>query len=127
MYKVVVTNERLTEFRVKTANYEFMIDSEGEKGITPPDTLLASLGACIGVYIRKYAKNTSLDIRNFEITLEAELNAEKPASFRKINAKISFAGLRLDEMRKRSIIAFIRNCPVHNTLHNSPEITTEIL
>ena len=127
MYKVKVTAERSSEFKVKTDNYEFNIDSEGEKGITPPAALLASLASCIGVYIRKYSQNTRIDTKNFEITLEAELSAEKPVSFRKIKAIIDLKGLALDEMRRKSIISFIKNCPVHNTLKNPPEIETNIL
>jgi uncharacterized OsmC-like protein len=127
MYKVCVIGVNKTEFRVKTENYEFMIDSDGEKGITPPDTLLAGLASCMGVYIRKYCKNTSIEIKEFEITLQAELSEEKPVSFRKIEAKIDLKGAQFDEMRKRSIISFIKNCPVHNTLKNSPEIITEII
>ena len=127
MYKVRITGERTTEFRVKTDNYEFIIDSEGEKGITPPDTFLAGLASCMGVYIRKYGKNTGVDIRDFDVTLEAELSDEKPSRFKKIRAKINIRGAKLDEMRKKSIISFIKNCPVHNTLQHSPEIETEII
>lgn len=127
MYKVVVNGRNSTEFKVRAGNYEFNIDSEGNNGITPPDTLLASLASCIGVYIRKYCRNTSIDLKEFEITVEGELSGDKPVSFRKIYAKIDFKGAPLDEMRRRSVISFIKNCPVHNTLKNPAEILTEIL
>jgi putative redox protein len=127
MYKVNVANAGTTEFKVRSDKYEFTIDSEGETGITPPDTLLAAIGSCMGVYIRKYSKNTSLDIKGFEISLSAELSAEKPISFRKINAIIDLKGLKLDEMRQNSLIAFIKNCPVHNTCKVNPEIEAKII
>ena len=53
MYKVTIESYGESGFVVKSADYEFIIDNKG-KGITPPDTFLASLGSCIGVYIRKY-------------------------------------------------------------------------
>ena len=127
MYKVRVSNDGTTKFNVETGNYEFIIDSEGNNGITPPDTLLASLASCMGVYIRKYCKNTNLDIKHFEIILKAELSIEKPIRFKEIHARIDFKGQIVDEMRQRSIIAFLKNCPVHNTLQNQPKIETEVI
>ena len=127
MYKVSVTGEGTSEFTVRSQNYTFNIDSEGEKGITPPDTLLAALASCMGVYIRKYMARTSLDIKNFEITLTAELSAEKPVSFRKINAVIDIIGAKIDEMHARSLLSFIKNCPVHNTLKINPEIEATLV
>ena len=48
MYHVEVTGTGASAFKVKSKDYEFIIDTKG-KGITPADTLLASLGSCIGV------------------------------------------------------------------------------
>jgi uncharacterized OsmC-like protein len=127
MYRVSVAGENKSEFKVRSENYEFKIDSEGENGITPPDTLLAALGSCIGVYIRKYVENTNLDIKDFEIVLTAELSAEKPIGFRMITAVIDFKGVKLGEMRTNSLIAFIKNCPVHNTLKMNPGIEAKII
>jgi uncharacterized OsmC-like protein len=127
MYKVSVTGENTSGFRVKSENYEFKIDSEGKNGITPPDTLLAALGSCIGVYIRKYVKNTKLEIGDFEIILTAEFSAEKPIGFKIINVLIDLKGARLDEMRTNSLISFIKNCPVHNTLKMDPRIDAAII
>jgi uncharacterized OsmC-like protein len=127
MYKVKVVCENITEFRVKTENYEFKIDSEGKNGITPPDTLLAALGSCIGVYIRKYIMNTNLEIKDFEIVLSADFSIEKPIRFRAINAVIDLKGIKLDELRTNSLLSFIRNCPVHNTLKVSPSIEAKII
>jgi uncharacterized OsmC-like protein len=127
MYKVSIINEGTAEFKAKSEDYEFSIDSEGKKGMTPPDTLLAALGSCMGVYIRKYSRNTNLEIKSFEITLTAELSTEKPISFRKINAVIDLKGQKLDEMRMNSLLSFIKNCPVHNTCKTNPEIEVKIL
>lgn len=51
MYHVDIENNADSSFTVKSRDYEFIIDTKG-KGITPPDTLLASIGSCIGVYSR---------------------------------------------------------------------------
>jgi uncharacterized OsmC-like protein len=127
MYKVKISGKDITEFRVKTENYEFIIDSEGENGITPPDTLLAALGSCLGVYIRKYVKNTNLNIKDFEIILSAEFGNDKPIGFKTISAVIDLKGVKLDAMRTNSLLSFVKNCPVHNTFKANPTIEASII
>lgn len=121
MYKVEVSNEGAFKFNVRSGDYEFLIDTPG-KGITPPDALLASVGSCIGVYIRKYADGAKLAIKDFTISVEADLGKESPYYFRRIDVAIDLKGAELDERRKKAMLEFIRNCPVHNTLKNSPDV-----
>lgn len=125
MYRVEVTNTKNSMFNVKSKGHEFTIDIAGN-GVTPPDTLLASLASCIGVYIRKYAEGTNLALKPFKIKSEAEFSKEKPVCFREINVEIDFCENELDEKRKASILRFVQNCPVHNTLKAGPEMKVGI-
>ncbi len=88
--------------------------------------LLASLGSCIGVYIRKYFEGAAGSLREFSIGLEAEFRKEKPVCFSLINVSIDLKGTDLDQRRKQAFLAFIRNCPVHNTLKANPSIEFKI-
>jgi len=126
MYRVKIGNNGTSQFQVESDNYRFTIDTEGS-GITPPATLLASLGSCIGVYLRKYAEGAKLDLGSFSIDLQAELSREKPVSFREIKVVVTCDGARLDEHRKKALAAFIKNCPVHNTLRSGPQIEITIV
>ena len=125
MYKAEISNNGDSVFNVKSKDYEFSVDTKG-KGITPPDALLASLGSCMGVYIRKYAEGAKLDIGNFKITVEADLGADKPYRFQNIKATINLGGAILDDRRKSALLEFIKNCPVHNTLKTVPNIEVAI-
>ena len=71
MYHVDVSNKEGYIFDVMAKQYEFKVDMNGAQGITPPDTLLASLGTCIGVYVRKYADGGKLDIPSFTVSVDA--------------------------------------------------------
>lgn len=124
MYRVEITGNEDRTFRVRSRDGEFTVDIHG-KGITPPDTLLASLGSCIGVYIRKYQENSPLAIGSFTITVEAEFSKEPPACFREIQVSVDLGGAQLDERRKKALLDFVKNCPVHHTLgaHPSVDIT----
>ena len=59
MYHVDVTNTGDSKFKVTSDSAEITVDTKGG-GMTPPDTLLASIGSCIGVYIRKYCDGSRL-------------------------------------------------------------------
>jgi uncharacterized OsmC-like protein len=126
MYHVDIINTGDSVFKVKSKDYEFAVDTKG-KGITPPDTLLASLGACIGVYIRKYMEGARLDIKEFSISLDAEFSREAPVSFKEIKVAIDLKGTKLEEGRKKALAEFIKNCPVHNTLRINPHIEVQLL
>lgn len=126
MYSVNIENKSDYLFRVRSKDYEFLVDVKG-KGITPPDTLLASLGTCIGVYIRKYAEGAKIPLGEVGISVQAEFAKEPPAYFKTIDVKIELKGAKLDDRRLGAMLEFIKNCPVHNTLKYDPEIKVSIV
>ncbi len=125
MYHVEVVNEGGSTFNVKSKDHELVVDTKGG-GMTPPDVLLASLGSCIGVYVRKYAEGAKLALSGFRVDVSAELSKDAPVSFRAINVSINIAGAALDDRRKRALLDFIKNCPIHNTLKDPPEVDINI-
>ncbi len=125
MYKVEIANNGGYEFVSRSNGCEFKIGLKGDS-VTPPAVLLASLGSCIGVYIRKYFEGTDNSLKEFSVGLAAEFTKEKPASFSVINVSIDLKGSGLDQRRKQALLAFVRNCPVHNTLKANPSIEFKI-
>ena len=121
MYSVDITSLGETAYKVKSKDYECVVDTAGN-GMTPPDTLLTSLGTCIGVYIRKYFRNTSQKADNFEIRVWGDLTEKPPYRFEKINVRIDLKGVKLDEVHMKAFLNFIQNCPVHNTIELKPVI-----
>jgi len=126
MYKVEIINKGDMVFNVKSGDSEFIIDAKG-KGFTPPDALLAGLGSCIGVYLRKYIEGAGLELKEFVIKTEAEFSKEKPVCFRNIFVSVDLKGVQLGEQRQKALIDFIKNCPVHNTLKSDPLIEIRII
>ena len=121
MYRVDIANNGDYAFQVKSKDYEFIVDIKGN-GVTPPDTLLASLGTCIGVYLRKYAEGAKLDLPGFGISVQSEFSKENPICFRKIEVVIDLKGVKFDERRIKAMQEFIENCPVHRTLQQNPKV-----
>jgi uncharacterized OsmC-like protein len=121
MYRVEVASHENAPFTVKSKEHEFLIDTRG-KGVTPPDALLASLGGCVGVYVRKYQEGSKIALGDFTIIVEAEFCKDTPLRFSDINVTIDLKGARLDDRRREALLAFVRNCPVHNTLAHHPSV-----
>jgi putative redox protein len=126
MYRVEVTSKGDYRFNVKSKDAEIAVDAKGQ-AMTPPDVLLASLGSCMGVYIRKYAEGAKLPINDFTVTVEADLGKQSPYYFRQIKAVLDLKGAALDAKRVLALLDFIKNCPVHNTLKNPPEIDVQAI
>ena len=122
MYKVEVASKNDYRFTAQAKGASFDIDAKGKEGMTPPDVLLASLGSCVGVYIRKYAEGAKLDVGEFCITVESDLGTESPYCFRQIKVSVDLKNALLDDRRKKALLDFIKNCPIHNTLKTAPDI-----
>jgi uncharacterized OsmC-like protein len=125
MYSVEIKNSHGYAFEVKSKDYTFAINPKGD-GISPSATLLASIGACIGVYVRKYVEGAKIELNEFKITVEAEFSKEKPVCFRNINVSIDLGNNQLEEKRKKVLLMFVKNCPIHNTLKINPDIDIKI-
>lgn len=126
MYRVELTGMGESGFKVKSGDYEFEIDTKG-KGVTPPDTLLASIGSCVGVYLRKYAADAKIPLKDFRISVEAELSKDPPpVSFKSISISVDLKGLELDARRQEALLQFVKNCPIHNTLKANPQVEIKI-
>lgn len=126
MQRVKVRHSQDFAFQVTSGDQEFIIDAKGS-GLNPLSALLASLGSCIGVYIRKYSEGAKLNLTNFKIEVEAELTKESPFCFKKINVSLDLGDIRLDERRMHALLEFIKNCPVHNTLKNNPLVEVKLI
>lgn len=126
MYQVNIANRGDYLFKVDSRNYEFDVDMKGLKGITPPDILLASLGTCVGVYLRKYLEGAKLDIGEFDIIVNAEFSKERPICFKQIDVLVDLKGAEIEQQRHDAMIAFMKNCPIHHTLKENPQIDISI-
>ncbi|PIQ90082.1 MAG: hypothetical protein COV71_05935 [Candidatus Omnitrophica bacterium CG11_big_fil_rev_8_21_14_0_20_41_12] len=126
MFKAEITHNSDFAFTVKTGENQFLIDAKG-KGLTPLNALLAGLGSCIGVYIRKYAEGGKLSLEGFQVNVSADLSGPAPFFFRQISVDIDLKNCPLDERRQKALLEFIKNCPAHYTLKGNPQIDFKLI
>mgnify|MGYP000949373673 FL=1 len=103
-------------------------------GMNPVEAVLCALGACKCIVARCFAKMHGVDLKDFKIELEGDLD---PDGFMGKNpdAKIGFSGVRSkiyiesdspEEDIKKFVEFIDRTCPVADTLTNSPKLVTEL-
>ncbi|MDP8292867.1 MAG: OsmC family protein [Candidatus Orphnella occulta] len=125
MYKVDIVNKSGYSFKATSDGHEFYIDAKGN-GPSPSSLFLASLGSCIGVYIRKYLDGVKIESDKFTVEVESEFAKERPISFKEIRVRINLEDMDIDEKRKKSLLHFVKNCPIHGTISSKPTIDIDI-
>ncbi len=125
MYHVDVSCKEDSVFEVTSGEAKVTIDLSG-KNLSPLPALLAAVGSCTAVYLRRYADNLKLPIKEFSISVDADLVKEPQMSFKKVSIAIDLKGAQLDEAKREGLIRFVQNCPVGNTLRGNTAIDIKL-
>jgi len=100
------------------------VENRGQdKGMTPPEFLLVSLGTCAGYYAAEYLRTRSLPVDGLEVRVRAE-KAQQPA--RLGSFVIEVHAPPVEARHVAGLERAVRACLVHNTLLNAPNIETVI-
>jgi len=118
------------KFEATNRSHSVIIDqpqtSGGEdKGFTPPELFVDSLGSCIGVYVLAFCKNTGLNPDGMKIVLDWEKAVDKPARIKSIIAKIELPNADVGA-RKPALLKVAESCLIHETIKHQPEIRIEL-
>jgi len=118
------------KFEAKNRSHSVIIDQpqasgDEDKGFTPPELFVDSLGSCIGVYVLGFCKNTGLNPNGMKITMDWEKAIDKPARIQKINAKIELPNANPGP-RKAALLKIAESCLIHETIKHQPEIKIDL-
>ncbi|HXR75129.1 MAG TPA: OsmC family protein [Bryobacteraceae bacterium] len=116
-------------FQVAARGHEITSDQPLEnggtdRGMTPPELLLASLGSCAAYYAAEYLRARSLPTTGLVVTVIAQ-KAQKPARLMDFRIGLSIPGLD-DPRHREGILRAAKNCLIHNTLLHAPRIDIEL-
>ena len=103
-------------------------------GVTPYDLLLAALGTCTSMTLRMYAKRKKLNVDAIQVKLQhgrihasdCEGCEDQSGKVDQIRRLIRIEGDLTDAQRQR-MLEIADMCPVHRTLHNQKQITSEFM
>lgn len=117
-------------FESKMGNHTLTIDvpaSMGgtDRGPTPPELFIASLGSCIAAFVADYAKRANLDATDMSVDLSFE-KAEDPLRLVNLKATVRMPNAACGP-RESAIRRVAEHCPVHQTISTLEGIEIEII
>ncbi|MGA9063045.1 MAG: OsmC family protein [Terracidiphilus sp.] len=95
-----------------------------DSAMTPPELLLASLGACAAFYAAQYLKTRDLAQGGVEVVVTAE-KLLQPARLGNFRVLVK-SPVPLTPEQTEGMMRSVHHCLIHNTLMSPPEIKIEL-
>jgi putative redox protein len=123
--KVQVEHLGDVQFAIKARQHTIACDQPAEsggfdEGMTPPELLLASLGACAGYYAAEYLKKHGLAKEGTVVRVSAE-KAKQPARLDNFLIEVE-TPVALSDAHHAGLEKAVQHCLIHNTLLKPPHI-----
>src|SRR5215467_5288909 len=117
------------QFEAVTRGHRVLSDQPQENGgtgsgMTPPELLLASLGACAGYYAAEYLRVRSLPLEGLAVHVSAE-KAMQPPRLGWFRIEVEAPGAT-DEKSRDGVLRAVKKCLIHNTMLNTPAFEIEV-
>lgn len=128
--KIIAASVRLVDglkVEATARNHSILLDEPenigGEDaGMTPVEGLLSSLGACMTIVAKLYAKSKGINLKAFRVELEGEGAPGIRPGFAKIRVK-AYVTSDAPQEKVAQFIKFVeRTCPVRDSVANGVEI-----
>jgi putative redox protein len=101
------------------------VESGGfDEGMTPPELLLASLGACAGYYAAEYLRKHKLATEGTKVRVSAD-KVKDPARMENFEIHVEVPA-EMSAQNAAGLENAVHHCLIHNTLLHPPKIRLEI-
>lgn len=128
--EVLVEHLGAVQFEIRTRGHSLVSDQPIEnggfdEGMTPPELMLASLGACAGYYAAQYLRKHQLAQEGTKVRVTAE-KEKNPARMENFRIEVCVP-TELEEKHRLGVQESVHHCLIHNTLLHPPKIHLEVL
>jgi len=130
MLEVLTKHLGAVQFEINARGHRLYCDQPVEnggfdEGMTPPELMLASLGACAGYYAVDYLKRSKNPVEGIGVRTTAE-KVPGPPRLDHIHIELECPGL-VEERHQKGILDAVRKCLIHNTLLHTPKIEVTLV
>lgn len=106
-------------FESKLGNHTVRVDvpaSMGgkDRGPTPPELFIASLGSCVGAFVADYCGRAGVDTRDMTVDVTFD-KVDNPTRLVNLKVKVNLPNGDCGE-RQKAILRVAEHCPVHETI-----------
>lgn len=117
-------------FETRVGNHRIVIDvppSMGgeDRGPTPPDLFVASLGSCVAAFVAQYCERTGIDTTDLAVDVAYE-KAEDPTRLVNLQVTIRLPHAECHD-REAAIRRVAEHCPVHASIASFDGLVFQIL
>jgi putative redox protein len=117
------------QFEIRARSHVIVSDQPAEnfghdEGMTPPELLLASLGACAGFYAAQYLRKHRLATEGTKVCVTAD-KVKDPARIDNFRIEVEVSA-ELSDVHRAGVEEAVHHCLIHNTLLHPPKIQIEI-
>jgi uncharacterized OsmC-like protein len=117
------------KFNIKARTHAVISDQPadnggGDEGMTPPELMLASLGACAEFYAVQYLRTRKLEDEGVEVTVTAE-KLTQPARLGNFRIHVTCPAA-LSQEQMEGLRRSVHHCLIHNTLLSAPSVAIEL-
>jgi putative redox protein len=129
MVEVLVDHLGAVQFEIKARQHTIVCDQPEmlggyDEGMTPPELMLASLGACAGFYAADYFKRQNLAIEGTKVRVTAE-KAKNPSRLAPFRIEVTVPA-ELTAEQVKGVEDAVHRCLIHNTMLHPPKIELEV-
>jgi len=106
-------------FETELGKHSILVDvpasmGGSDRGPTPPEVFVASLGACVAALVANYCNKANLDTEGLSVDVDYA-KAEDPTRLVDLNIKIKVPNADVSG-REKAIARVAEHCPVHQTI-----------
>ena len=117
-------------FETEMGNHRLVIDvppamGGSDRGATPPEVFIASLGSCVGAFVAQYCERSGIDASDMRIDVIFD-KADDPSRLTNLKVKIILPHAECKQ-RKDALLRVAEHCPVHETISTLRGIDIEVV
>jgi len=111
-------------FESTLGNHKILIDVPAgwggrDRGPTPPEVFIASLGSCVGALVANYCDKAGLNAEGLTVDVTFD-KVDDPTRLTNIKVEINLPNADT-KGREKAILRVAEHCPVHETVCNIKE------